>query len=584
MKARISAILNISKYSWAAVLLVALAAYLYSPRAKSLAADESLLGGRITVPGGAALAGIPIQAHRDNSNVTVSAYTNSRGEYSFPAWSDLSFGSYSVAIELPEFVPFTRKAVDLVRGKTARVDIALQSRAPSANDASAAEIAMGMPGTEEQKYMLTQCGQCHSLQFALKTARTKEGWLKIVAEMAAGLAKDDPPSTKAFEQKRYIEPLAEYLASIRGPGSAGDLPVKLRSRPTSDASTRIVVTEYAIPRGGTRDLMVARGDRRFAWPHDVLVDPNGQYVWYSDQFACMLGRLDRKTGEVKEFRFPVPARRQRSNAEFDSAGPDPRGANGIGTHTIHFLPDGNIVFSLSGSGGGMGIFNPKTEEFKMLPIGSGVFFGVDPSGNIWYLSGGENRGSTRLNRFDMKTGEVKGWTTPPHAGGYDVAVDSNGRFVYNGWRTSLIGVFDPKTENFAEYPVPTPQSGPRRGEFDAKGRYWTGLFYGGRLAMFDPDKGEVKDFPLIPDVKPFGAPFLAAYCASVDDKNQIVWTEDFNSGRVYRFDMNTEKATEFFMPSFYEMRNIATDKFADRPTVWIPAYRPASKIVKIQLW
>jgi streptogramin lyase len=147
-----------------------------------------------------------------------------------------------------------------------------------------------------------------------------------------------------------------------------------------------------------------------------------------------------------------------------------------------------------------------------------------------------------------------------------------------------MGVFDPETEKFGEYPVPTPQSGPRRGDFDAEGRYWTGLFYGGRLARFDPDKGEVKDFPLIPGIKPFGAPFLAAYSASVDDKNQIVWTQDFNTGRVFSFDMKTEKTTEFFMPSFYEMRNIAADKFADRPTVWIPAYRPASKIVKIQLW
>jgi PEP-CTERM motif len=94
--------------------------------------------------------------------------------------------------------------------------------------------------------------------------------------------------------------MAEYLASIRGPGSPDKLPFKLRSRPTSAASTNLVYTEYDVPRGGSYDLMTTRGDRRYAWPHDILLDPNGKYAWYTDHFTNILGRLDIKTGEVKE--------------------------------------------------------------------------------------------------------------------------------------------------------------------------------------------------------------------------------------------------------------------------------------------
>jgi len=101
--------------------------------------------------------------------------------------------------------------------------------------------------------------------------------------------------------------------------------------------------------------------------------------------------------------------------------------------------------------------------------------------------------------------------------------------------------------------------------------------------MFDPSKGDVREFPLIPDTKPFGSPFLAPYCNAVDDKNQLVWVSDFNSSRIYRFDMRTQKSTEFFMPQPYEVRDLTVDKSASCPTVWIPAYRPPSKMVKVEV-
>ena len=79
----------------AAVLTVALAAaYAGFGPMRSYAAEESLLGGKVTSSSGAALAGIPVRAHRANSNITVSVYTNSRGEYSFPGWSDVAPGAH----------------------------------------------------------------------------------------------------------------------------------------------------------------------------------------------------------------------------------------------------------------------------------------------------------------------------------------------------------------------------------------------------------------------------------------------------------------------------------------------------------
>ena len=47
--------------------------------------------------------------------------------------------------------------------------------------------------------------------------------------------------------------------------------------------------------------------------------------------------------------------------------------------------------------------------------------------------------------------------------------------------------------------------------------------------------------------------------------------------------MNTGKSTEYMTPSNYEVRDLKVDANAARPTVWVPAYRPPSKLVKIQV-
>ncbi len=567
---------TIRRHALATVLMVALAGvYSYLSPGRSLAAEDSLLGGRVASSGGQPLAGIPVRAHRENSNITVNVYTNSRGDYSFPAWSDLSAGSYSVAIELPDFEPVERKAVTLSAGKTARLDFALKSRQPSIADATASEIVAALPGRDDQKHLLIQCDNCHSLQFALRTPRTKEGWIQIIRRMAGERAVSrETPGTRAFGQKKYIEPLAEYLTSLRGPGSSDQIPFQPRPRPTSKAATGLVVTEYDVPRGGNRELDMIRGDRRFAWPHDIVLEPNGPYAYYTDHFSFNLGRLDRRTGEVKEFPYTLLSGMGREGMGIVTEGQLRAGNPGGGSHDIEFDPDGNVVF---GMGGGTVRFDPRTEEFTPWASGSNMF-GIDPAGKVWYLDKG-------LHTLDLKSGTVKDYTVPPGTDDdtYDMETDAQGRSIMNLWRLGKIGVFDPRTEEFTTYPTPTPGSGPRRGEIDAQGRLWVSLYWAGRIGMFDPSKREVKEYPLIPGIKPYTPPFPSAYTVAVDDKNQIVWANDFNSSRIYRLEMKTGQSTEFFMPAPYEVRDLTVDKTADRPTLWIPVYRPPSRIVKVQL-
>jgi streptogramin lyase len=207
-------------------------------------------------------------------------------------------------------------------------------------------------------------------------------------------------------------------------------------------------------------------------------------------------------------------------------------------------------------------------------------FGLDTDGNVWYFPK-----NGFIAKLDTNSEELKQtvFEIPKNKGIYDMDTDSKGRTDLYIWRDSKIGIFDPATKQYAEYQTPTPMSGPRRGQIDGKDRLWAAEFYAGQLAMFDPDKKLIKEFPLVNGAKPYTAPYAEPYSASVDNKHEIVWTNDFSSSRLYRIDMNSGQSTEYLTPSNYEMRDLKVDQAAARPTVWIPAYRPPSKIVKIQV-
>jgi len=546
----------------------------FAPPAVVFAAEgSSLLAGKVTSSAGEALAGIAVKAHRDGSPITVAVYTDAKGEYTFPAWSDLKPGSYSIGIELPDFEHVAQPVV-VSAGKAAKADFTLTSKPLAYEDATASEIIAGLPGTDQQKVLFSQCSNCHTLQWALQAGRTKEDWIRVIKKMAGRAAEQEAPGTYAFGQKQFIEPLAEYLTSIRGPDSSDNIPFRPRPRPTDTASTNLVVTEYALARGGERELYMLRGDRRFVWPHDVIM--NDKYAYYTDHFSYVLGRVDIKTGEATEMPFPLPKGAGRDARNMTGEGDTRAGAPGGGAHELQFDRAGNVIVGMDN---GTVKYDPETGRFVAWSAGRAMF-GLDPDGNVWNL---QRNGD--LVKIDTSSEELKRtiFQIPKNRGIYDTDTDSKGRTHLYIWQEGKIGLFDPRTIEYAEYGTPTPMAGPRRGQIDGQDRLWAAEFYAGQLLMFDPDHKVIKEYPLVSGTKPYAAPYAEPYSASADDKNQIVWTHDFSSGRLYRIDMNTGQSTEYMTPSNYEVRDLKVDTAAPRPTVWVPAYRPPSKLVKIEM-
>src|ERR1700681_4594389 len=422
------------------------AAYAFVPPGATLAAESGpLLAGKVVSATGEALAGIPIKAHRANSPITVAVYTDAKGEYSFPTWSDLTPGSYSVGVELPDF-EHTAQPVAVADGKAAKADFTLKAKPLAYEDATASEIIAGLPGTDQQKVLFSQCSNCHTLQWALQAGRTKEGWVAVIKKMAARAAEQHQPGTYAFSQKQFIEPLADYLVSIRGPGSSDLIPFKQRPRPTDAASTSLVVTEYALPRGGARELYMLRRDPRFVWPHDVIM--NEKYAYYTDHFSYVLGRIDVKTGEATEIPFQLPSGAGRDT----TGGGDGRpGDPGGGALELQFDRQGNVIVGMNN---GTVKYDPKYGQFMRWTAGHSQF-GVDPDGNVWFL-----QRNGELAKIDTRSEEAKPtiFLIPKNGGTYGTQTDSKGRTDLFIWREGKIGIFDPKTAKYDEYLTPTPMA------------------------------------------------------------------------------------------------------------------------------
>ncbi len=566
--------------------------------------DVVSLQGVVRSAAGEPLAGIPVHARLKASNVVAVVYTNKNGQYSFV---DLKPGAHTVGINLVGFQPVDKPA-DITGKKPAQVDFALSSTTIPVTSFTDSEILASLAGTDEQKTSLYRnvegCNGCHFLDRIVRLkGLEKTGWRGIIEAMKRVTEPGGTPPTKeALElranRNRLLgspdeDQLAEYLAFALGPNSPSLSP-QLAPRPTDDVSTRLVAVEYETPRGvipgtpgfSTVDLdstyfkwteknaplltqkgaAANRGDHAFTWLHDTIVEPQSGNVYYSDQYANILGQIDPKTGEVKE--FPIPPIRP---------GRLP------GTQQMVVDKMGNVWLGVN-SQGAIARFSPKLQRITgEWAIGEGGlscgFTTIESTGNPWCSTGG---GRNTISRLDLSTGKFTSYTMPKEqnelAGFYGVAIDSHDRVYSMEFSGGNISRFDPKTGKFTEFSPPTPHSGARRGSVDSQDRLWFGEFFAGQLGMFDPKTEKIREWKL-PD--PYGAP----YVATVDDKNGKVWVSDFDSDFIYLFDIKTEKFTTYLLPEKnVRIRFMSVDHSATPSTVWIPNFTPPGQVIRLQAW
>jgi virginiamycin B lyase len=517
-----------------------LAAFLLLAQAAQAQSVAQLLGGPhgvVKSANGALLEGIMVQLIAQKNAIRTTVYSNADGRYEFPK---LEPGTYTLRIARPrEFHPFVREKLE-INGPDELADITLTRVTNVALLPALPEIAAQMTGSEwllslsgtgEEKRLLTvNCNWCHSYQQIFRNRYDEHGWAQIVNRMTKGAGS---PLINMNPRGRFNDEdtakLVKWLASVRGPDSK-DPPFVTLPRPQG-RQTRVVITEYELPR-----LELAT--------HDVWGDSKGN-IWYSPHRSSYIGRLDPRTGAVKEYRVPAV-----------DAGVLP------GTHWI-YVDKNDIVWGSENWAHSIWRFDPKTEEFTRVrwnvpePVNSpmGGNYAIDPDGFIWRARGkavakiGALTGDTIL-RFPLKK----------FTGTYGSAVSRDGRYFGGGaWPRDGIVVADTLTGEVFE-PDCSANCGPARGEFDPQGNYWSGG-RGGMLVKFDIAKKRLFEYPL-------PTPYASMYSAQAD-KNGEIWAGEMHAGRYLRFNPKTEQVTEYVLPEPYGIdRETWIDNSTDPVTVW----------------
>jgi virginiamycin B lyase len=196
----------------------------------------------------------------------------------------------------------------------------------------------------------------------------------------------------------------------------------------------------------------------FQWPkghgnaggNSMAVAPDGKI--YATGLGKEVRMLDPATAEYKFYESP------------SASGKKEPGAYGLtvsGDGAVWWAED-NIDM--------MGRIDPvtgKVEEYKIPYEGGHAFprrMGADANGDVWVALWQAGK----LMKIDHKTKEMKIFSPPtPNAGAYSVVVDKKNDLVWmSEHKVDKIARFNPKTEEWVEFPLPEAQSDPRRIDID----------------------------------------------------------------------------------------------------------------------
>src|SRR5262249_26577961 len=108
------------------------------------------------------------------------------------------------------------------------------------------------------------------------------------------------------------------------------------------------------------------------------------------------------------------------------------------------------------------------------------------------------RAAAPADTVDVKIDEWLTPSKPPYP--HDPAVAPERSVWYTGQRANVVGRFDPKTEQFKEYALPTPNSGPHGLQPDNAGNIWYTGNSAALIGKIDPKTGQITEYKM-PDAK-----------------------------------------------------------------------------------
>jgi virginiamycin B lyase len=257
-------------------------------------------------------------------------------------------------------------------------------------------------------------------------------------------------------------------------------------------------------------------DVRGAYPHDVAATPAaGGAVYYTAQTTGKLGILDPATGKLEEI---------------------PLGKNSA-PHGVVVGPDG-AAWVTDGGQNAIVRVDPATKAVRVFPLPAGSDYAnlntltFDAKGRAWFTGQ-----SGYYGRVIPATGEVKVWKAPRGRGPYGITTTPKGDVYYASLAGNHIARIDTETGEATVIEPPTKDQGARRVWSDSRGRIWVSYWNTGQVGMYDPATHAWREWPL-----PGNSPH--AYAVWVDPADKV-WLSEWTANAIVRFDPATEKFESF---------------------------------------
>jgi virginiamycin B lyase len=233
-------------------------------------------------------------------------------------------------------------------------------------------------GPSKQRFVDT-CNGCHDIN-RVRVGYTPEGWLtvaRMMQNMQAPVPADEWGAMTDYLIKNFPERKRPEAVIVDGPVKAE-------------------IDVWDVPTQGSR-------------PHDPLGARDGS-IWWSGQLANKLGRVDPKTGAIREYTLKSPF---------------------SGPHGLVDDKDGNIWFT-GNNIGLIGKLDPKTGVTTEYPLPDPKArdphtLNFDQKGILWFTVQQANM----VGRLDPATGAIKLVTSPtPKSRPYGILIDAKGVPVF----------------------------------------------------------------------------------------------------------------------------------------------------------
>ncbi len=361
-----------------------------------------------------------------------------------------------------------------------------------------------LPDGDGKALVQRACTRCHSVEKFTGERHTREDWadeVDVMRRYGAPLTKEQAVTVSGYLTKAF--PGKPRPAGIDVPG-----PVEVAmtewtvltpgARPHDPAVAPDGAVWYTGQANGTLGRIdPATGDKKEyaleklangkaflpygVGPHGLIADNDGN-IWYTAQLAGFVGRLDPRTGEQTQYRMPDPDARDPHTPIFDRTGTlwftlqmsgmvgRIRPASGQ-VDVVHVPAKSSQPYGIKINskgepwfveltGGRVGKIDPATFAIReyVLPHAGSMprRIAITDDDVIWYTDYGRGY----LGRLDPNTGDVSEFATPSGAGpdAQPYAITTTGNIVWyveSGVAPNMLVRFDPSTEKFQSWPIPS---------------------------------------------------------------------------------------------------------------------------------